>query len=343
MKNINKYPRYSPTNAIGINILTGFVNNIGWIPREVTSDDMGIDMYMEQVVDGNPTARYVAVQLKTGYGNISIGKRNGSFTVKNISEADRKYWDLSSCPVIVVFCDPDSSDLYWTLYRQDACRKSVVINPKNKLTKDSVFELNAIIEAYQKPFTLNELDDEDVRNDPNYWSDLLDTCKEVLANSNNVLDQFKNKYDILISSSEKFIKTSSFLTKKAASSHIRRQSHQIATAMNICRTQLKSQISIIEGTFIEAFSLFKYFSSNFSEFIPDEIKSIIKVGLTGLQEQLQSSTELFKEAEKQFSNSDSIDSELRKSEYAFSLISADYVYSLQRMGITIHSLLEVYE
>lgn len=145
-----RHPRYCPTNSVGINTLTRFINDIGWIPREVTSNDIGIDMYIEQVVDGNPTARYIAVQIKTGYGNVSVSRRNGSFTVKNISEAGRKYWDLSSCAVIVVFCDSDSSDPYWTLYRQDSCRKSVVINHNSKLTKDSIFKLNAILKHIPK-------------------------------------------------------------------------------------------------------------------------------------------------------------------------------------------------
>lgn len=340
--NGDRHPRYSPTNSVGINILTRFINEIGWIPREISSNDMGIDMYMEQVVDGNPTARYIAVQLKTGYGNVSLSKRIGKITVKNISEADKKYWDLSSCPVIVVFCDPDTSILYWTLYRQDSCRKSVVINSNKRLTVDSLFELNAIIESYQKPFTLTEIDDDEVRNDPNYWSDLLDSCKEVLANSNNVLDQFKNKYDLIIANSNKFLKTSSYLTKKAASSHIHRQSHQIAIAMNICRTQFNSQISIIEETFIEAFSLFRYFSDNLREYIPHEIKYLIKVGLTELYEQIQSSTQIFKEGENKFGNSDSSNYEVRTSEYAFSLILADYVTSMQKMGNSVISILKVY-
>ena len=338
----DKYPRYNPINSKGVNILTTFVNDIGWIPREVASNDMGIDMYMVQVIDGNPTARFIAVQLKTGYGNISISKRNGTFTVKNITEADKSYWDLSSCPVIVVFCDPDTSILYWTLYRRDIHRKSIIINPKNVLNKESVFELNSIIEAYQKPFTLTEIDDVDVRNDPDYWTDLLNSCKEVIANNTNILNQFHYKYESVISKSKNFIELNSIITKKTASSHIRRQSHLIATFMNICRTQFKSQIPIIQETFIEAFSLFKYFSDNFKEVIPEEVKIIIAEGLLGLQEQIRTSKDLFIEGRKVFCQSKSIDYELRKSEYAFSLVLLDYVASMQRMDKTISSLLEIY-
>lgn len=339
----DKYPRYNPINSKGVNILTSFVNDIGWIPREVTSNDMGIDMYMEQVIDGNPTARFIAVQLKTGYGNISISKRNGAFTVKNITEADKSYWDLSSCPVIVVFCDPETSTLYWTLYRRDIHRKSIIINPQNILNKESVFELNSIIEAYQKPFTLAEIDDISVRNDPDYWTDLLDSCKEVIANNTKILNHFHCKYESVISKSKNFIDSNSIITTKTASSHIRKQSHLIATFMNICRTQFNNQVPIIQETFIEAFSLFKYFSDNFKEVIPEEVKVIISEGLLELQEQIRLSIDLFIEGGKEFCQSKSIDYELRKSEYAFSLVLSDYVVSMQRMGKTISSLLETYK
>lgn len=339
----NSYPRYIPTNATGVSILAQFVNSIGWIPREITKEDMGIDMYMEQVIDGTPTARYIAVQLKTGYGNVAVSKRNGNLTVKNISEADKKYWELSSCPVIVVFCDPDTLALYWTLYRHDVCRKSIVINPENILNKDSIFELNSIIEAYQKPFSLTEIDDSDVRNDPNYWTDLLDSCKEVIANNTNIFNQFHNKYEAINTNSQQFIDKHSAVSQKAASSFIRSQSHRIATSMDVCRTQFKSQIPIIQDTFIEAFSLFRYFSDNFFDCIPAEIKKIIQVGLSELQKQIQTSVDFFSEAEKEFRQSNSKDYRLRKSEYAFSLILSDYVISLQRMLQSISSILDIYK
>lgn len=113
--------------------------------------------------------------------------------------------------------------------------------------------------------------------------------------------------------------------------------------MNICRTQFNNQVPIIQETFIEAFSLFKYFSDNFKEVIPEEVKVIISEGLLELQEQIRLSIDLFIEGGKEFCQSKSIDYELRKSEYAFSLVLSDYVVSMQRMGKTISSLLETYK
>lgn len=338
-----KKPRYSPTNSKGINILSNFVNEIGWIAREITNNDMGIDMYMEQVVNGNPTARYIAVQLKTGYGNVSINKRNDSFTVKNISEADKEYWDLSSCPVIIVFCDPDDSILYWTLYRPNVNRKTIVISRKSILNKDSLFELNSIIDTYQTPFALTIIDDEDVRNNPEYWSTLLNSCREVVANSNTILNQFHDKYDSSISSSRNILKKSTNLTQKEASSHIRRLSNNISLAMNICRTQFKAQIPIIERTFIEAFSLFRYFSEKFVDTIPGEILDIVKNELNEIKGQIQLSIEQFSEGVNKFTDSESIEYGLRCSEHSFALVLKDYVLTMQRMEKAVLSLLMIFK
>lgn len=148
------------------------------------------------------------------------------------------------------------------------------------------------------PFTLAEIDDPDVRNYPNYWSDLLDSCKEVISNNTTVMNLFHEKYKAVYTTSQKVISTNFYISQKEASSHIRRQSRLIATSMNICRTQFKANIPIIQETFIEAFSLFKYFSNNFHKCIPIGIKQLIYGGLSELSLQIQSSYDLFVESEK---------------------------------------------
>ena len=63
--------RYTPTNDIGVALLKlCTTNELGWICREVAQPDVGIDATIEQVINGNPTDRYISVQLKTGEGNI---------------------------------------------------------------------------------------------------------------------------------------------------------------------------------------------------------------------------------------------------------------------------------
>ena len=90
--------RYTPTNDIGVAILSLRIpKDLGWICREITKSDVGVDATIEQVIDGKPTAKYISVQLKTGEGNIHID-RNGNF-VYYIDKTHYDYWLSSSIPV----------------------------------------------------------------------------------------------------------------------------------------------------------------------------------------------------------------------------------------------------
>ena len=67
--------RYTHTNDIGVAILNLRIQkDLGWICREITKSDVGVDATIEQVIDGKPTAKYISVQLKTGEGNVYVDK-----------------------------------------------------------------------------------------------------------------------------------------------------------------------------------------------------------------------------------------------------------------------------
>ena len=62
--------RYNRTERSGVIETDRIVTNqFGWIFREQPIVDVGIDALIEQVEDGNPTGRFLAVQIKTGAGN----------------------------------------------------------------------------------------------------------------------------------------------------------------------------------------------------------------------------------------------------------------------------------
>ncbi len=67
--------RYSNTDDTGVAILKLCITkDLGWICRSTTNSDVGIDATVEQVIDDNPTAKYISVQLKTGLSNVHIDK-----------------------------------------------------------------------------------------------------------------------------------------------------------------------------------------------------------------------------------------------------------------------------
>ena len=49
--------RYNPTDDIGVSYLELCVRkDLGWIARTTTNSDIGIDMTIEQVINGNGTS-----------------------------------------------------------------------------------------------------------------------------------------------------------------------------------------------------------------------------------------------------------------------------------------------
>ena len=58
--------RYSNTDDLGVSILNLCISkNLGWICRNTTNSDVGIDATVEQVVEGLPTAKFISIQLKS--------------------------------------------------------------------------------------------------------------------------------------------------------------------------------------------------------------------------------------------------------------------------------------
>jgi len=78
--------RYSNTDDTGVAILNlCLTKDLGWICRNITIRDVGIDATVEQVVNDNPTAKYISVQLKTGFSNVHIDKnKDFIFYIDNV-------------------------------------------------------------------------------------------------------------------------------------------------------------------------------------------------------------------------------------------------------------------
>ncbi len=73
--------RYSPTETIGVHAVGYIVaKELGWIFREQPIVDVGVDAIIEQCEDGNPTGRFIAVQIKSGAGNFYISKNKNRIT-----------------------------------------------------------------------------------------------------------------------------------------------------------------------------------------------------------------------------------------------------------------------
>ncbi|WP_288458818.1 DUF4365 domain-containing protein [uncultured Chryseobacterium sp.] len=103
--------RYNPTERIGVNETEKIViKNLGWIFREQPIVDVGLDAIIEQVENGEPTGKFIAVQIKSGLGNFYKTQKGLTYYATNIHY---NYWLNLCIPIILIAHIPEEGKTYW--------------------------------------------------------------------------------------------------------------------------------------------------------------------------------------------------------------------------------------
>lgn len=114
--------RFDSTERIGVNETERIViKNLGWIFREQPIADVGLDAIIEQVEDGEPTGRFIAVQIKTGLGNFYKTEKSLTYYATNIHY---NYWINLCIPIILVAHIPNEGETYWQEIKKENFKKS---------------------------------------------------------------------------------------------------------------------------------------------------------------------------------------------------------------------------
>lgn len=337
--------RYSNTDDTGVAILNlCLTKDLGWICRNTTHSDVGIDATVEQVIDDNPTAKYISVQLKTGLGNVHVDK-NGDF-IFYIDNIHYQYWLSSSIPVILILCDPETNNLYWQLIKKQNISNTksqykLLIKKEHLLNKSSVEELNTIIDTFQSEFELPELDNEDLY-DTEYWEELLDNCAEAIGNSVRIFNQLDKKYLSHNDSMTVFLeRNQTGIEKLVANKQISKHAKALKLAIDICKTQFRNQIPIIAKTHIEAIRLAEQaFCDKTTISIIIAARNCIEQVLCDELKTIESSIDVFKIGAEKYSTSSSPTFELRQSEYSFALVLKEYITELECIVFGIKKLIK---
>lgn len=338
--------RYDPTNERGVALFKScIVEEFGWICREIYQSDMGVDFNIEQVINGMPTAKYIAVQLKTGLGNVYTAKNN-NFTYY-IEPVHYDYWLSSSIPVILALCDPDKRVIYWETIKKSNIRKTlkgykIEIKHKKILSNVSVEELNRLIDTYQSDFLLPKIEDmEEMSSDVEYWNELLSNCSESIANSTNLFNQLDEKYQKVIKKMSEWCSKHSegSVEKTIVDREIRNHARSLELAINICRTQFKSIIPAITKTHIEAIRLIEYAVDNSKISLNKDISAMIKDEFLAEKTSIESNIRTFTEGVQHYKKENRFNVDLGRAEYSFALVLEDYCSNLTELNIYINRLI----
>lgn len=322
---LNNNARFNPTDMIGESFLNlCFLKEIGWIVRDIHKSDVGIDANVEQVTKGNPTAKYISVQLKTGFGNIYKTKEGNVF-IFYFNSVHYQYWLSSSIPVIIALCDPDKGTIYWELLKKRNIEKTdkrykIAIKKSHILNKESLEELENIIDTYQSEFQLEDDDDFEEYDFVEYVDSLFSECIDVLHNCDVLFNQLDNKYEIFTEKTLKILESQD--NNQENKKRLKTYTKSLADAIKICSSQLHCKIPIIAKTYIKAIRFIEYALSKHK--MTQEEFSTIKIIFDEAIENILDVAECAGQASKQYRNSVGYDQKIERAYFSLSDTLDDY-------------------
>lgn len=188
------------TERLGVAALEYFFAEHGWLFREQTTHDYGIDAHVEIVADQRPTGKLIAIQIKTGTS--FFAEETDNDFVFRTDDKHIAYWVGHSMPVVVVLFNPETKQAYW----QHVSRETVESTGKGwklLIPKVSMFEHDKCLEAFAQltqpePYIrrLNRL-----RID-RHWMDLVEDGYEVRVQFDDWINKSLPRYQITIFTEE---------------------------------------------------------------------------------------------------------------------------------------------
>lgn len=114
--------RYTNTERLGVIEVDKIITkDIGWIFREQSVSDVGIDAIIEEVENNNPTGKLIAVQIKTGKGNFHLSEKKITYYTSIIHY---NYWLSLNIPVLLIAHIPESEETYWIEINEKSLKKT---------------------------------------------------------------------------------------------------------------------------------------------------------------------------------------------------------------------------
>lgn len=99
------------TNRSGVNLVERAALRLGWLFREQSISDQGIDAHVEKATNEDGTGRLIAIQIKTGKSYFNKPSEDGWFFPFNAKKA--RLWLNHALPVVVVLVDLSTEQAYW--------------------------------------------------------------------------------------------------------------------------------------------------------------------------------------------------------------------------------------
>lgn len=185
------------TERLGVSTLDHFFSEQGWLFREQTTHDYGIDAHIEIVEEQRPTGKLIALQIKSG---TSFFKEEAADSyVFRTDDQHVAYWVDHSMPVVLVLYNPDTKTAHWQQVNRESAASTgknwKIEVPKTDMLANAQETLKALESLTQpEPYIrrLNRL-----RVD-RHWMDLLEEGVEVRVAFDDWVNKSLPRYRITI-------------------------------------------------------------------------------------------------------------------------------------------------
>jgi hypothetical protein len=116
-KNSEVFMNTPRTDRLGLAKLEYIFGSVGWLFREQTVEDFGIDAQVEIIDKNNSTGKLIAIQVKSGESYFS--EQNENSVIYRPDTKHIEYWLKYAIPVIVVLFNPIDDMLIWAPIHED--------------------------------------------------------------------------------------------------------------------------------------------------------------------------------------------------------------------------------
>ncbi|MFD0975279.1 DUF4365 domain-containing protein [Salinimicrobium gaetbulicola] len=247
--------RYNSKERLGINATESiFLKEFNWIFREQPIVDVGIDALVEQVNNGSPQGKFLALQIKSGEGNFRI---TADKLIYYLSNVHYNYWTNFDLPVILVGHIPEEDKTYWEELSIKKIKKTnkswkLEISKRNLLNqKAKPFLQNLLTSKTKDSHSLKIFQGENIDNETIFE---LDSKLDCIGDANESTERtVELLYDLtakIVSSHERIVEH----TNKGDtinSPQVNNTLKKLSKDINISARRLENEILIYSGTIAE--------------------------------------------------------------------------------------------
>jgi hypothetical protein len=183
------------TERLGVSKLDHFFSSCGWLFREQSVHDHGIDAQVEIIKNDVMTGDLIAIQIKSG--NSFFKDETDDAYVFRTDKRHITYWCTYSIPVIIVLYNLDSDIFYWEHINDETAvntGKGWKINiPKTKiLTTESLEDIEQLVQPnpYLKKLSKLQFD--------RIWIELVENGELVTISFLDWVNKSLSRYRITI-------------------------------------------------------------------------------------------------------------------------------------------------